>query len=500
MLVIAALWVLALAVGALADGNGTALALRDGSGDVGVYSDIPPSLGEGAPSWRYCGKDGAFNSRGVDCSVSDPGYWKLDKEYLVILKAVNFNSDRGLAYTRIAAGRASRCSFYWFSGDVSHTKPKDCYFAEVDNKYIKSPVTAAGWAPRLYKHNEHVPLQAGLWAVKYFDSTDPSSYAIGYAGANGNTTSALSVCSYQLAGMAYGERGWDSFFAGPIGGATQGSCSVSVEPVIAAEHMTHFKHCAIYDRMCTLPDTPNGVIIRAGDPAIGWTYRQVYSASGISFLCRPEEIGSRYQTDGFRCEVFSPPVTVPDVFTNNVGSWRLLTSVQDDPSNPNPAPLEWTYMVGVETTRGYERSEEWGTAVTASVETEVEMYGVKGTVGLSVEQSRVVSQTISEEATFAEEVSNTCTCYLNPALGGEVAMWAWQVKGTENDLTVNGKTATHSITSRTYQCWPSSLYPPPCIPGYKCKEGVNCYSETFDPSTDCVRGSPPYSTKNLRAP
>lgn len=297
-MLVAALCFLALVVGALAAGNGTGLALRGGSGDVGMLSVSPPATPPGL-DWRYCGSDGAYESRGANCHLSHPDYWKPNKEYFVLMKAVAFN---GLAFTRIASGHGSRCTNYWFSGDVAVGHKKDCYFAEVDNIFIKSPVSAAGWNPVSYETKERFSIKAGLWAVKYWNDLDPSMYTIGFAGANNDVTHA---CGHKLMGMAYNNPGDGySFWASPY--PTTSRCSVSVEPVVAAQDMKYFQHCANKDGVCVLPYKQNGVIVRIGNKNDNlWTYRQVFSANGNSFRCKHEILGALWQSssDSFTCEV-----------------------------------------------------------------------------------------------------------------------------------------------------------------------------------------------------
>jgi hypothetical protein len=423
---------------------------------LGALAAYPPPLPPGADGWHSCGVPGK-----AQCHTY--GSWNQSGgEYLVMWKAVD-NSMRTI--TRIASGVSARCSEDWFGGRLADDTPHDCYFTEVDGKYVVSPVSSKGWGARAYIQNEAVSLPAGLWAIKYQNKYDVRNYVVGLSGADFPVSHA---CRDYMVGMSYGTKlAHDGGAASPVSpNKMDGLCFVSVDPVIAATDMKYFDEFAFIGQSRAIPFTAtasNGVIVRIGSQKTNnWQYKQIFSyKEGEPILCDHPVWRAMQEDYDEVCEYFNPPDDYELSFSNNVARWHFVDGLDGNPGDP----LEQTFSVSVSSTRGTESSEEWGTSLTASVEVSVEYAGVGGSVGLSAEQSKSISETVHQEVTREGTDERKRTCYIQPG-HSYAGLWVWRVTGDEEMAWQPSPRGTYAIQSSETACT-SNKHAPCCPPGWE---------------------------------
>ena len=446
---------------------------------LGALAVPPPALPPGADGWHYCTK--ATGGTG-SCHVGS-GTWKNGVEYLVMMKAID-NSK--LAFTRIASGNSSLCKEDWFGGrptSVTH----DCYFTEVDGSFIKSPVSAKGWGGVRYAMHEMVSLGAGVWAIKYQNKYDVRNYVVGLSGAD---VAVNHACSDHIVGMTFKTSlAEDYSTVSPISGPSRadGLCFVSVEPVIAAKDMGFFSECGRINNICELPftgQTEKGVILRIGSHRThNWQYKQIFGyKAGELFPCksaffRASDAGAEV------CEFFNPPISYSPTFHSNVAGWELEDSFEGRPGEI----FSISYTAEVTSTRGTDLSEEWGSAITMSVEASVEYGGAGGSVGLSVEQSKTISQGVTSEVSRGTAVTRTFACEIQPG-ESHVSGWVWRITGTEESAAQTLPDSPYDIHSTQTACTGTS-HAPCCPPGWQSnRTDIDCRIDlSFVVEHDCER-------------
>lgn len=447
---------------------------------LGALSQVtyPPTLNPGADGWHSCG-----DAYGGKQKCHDFGDWNASgKEYLVMMKTPD---NKKLQLQRIASGKTAYCNVDFFGGQPADSSAgHDCFFTEVDGEYIKNPVSAKGWSDKVHVRDEIVTLPPGLWAIKFQTKGDVHNYVVGLSGAN---YWVQHFCRDAIVGMTYGTNMqhvkdlWS-----PVSGPNEmdGLCIVSKEPVIAAEDMDFFDEFARKGERNVIPFLPvmqNGLIIRMGNPRTHkWTYAQIHEyKQGEPVLCSQQTfrmVGDKYyigEPGGEVCQFFNPPPNYMPSFYNNFAKWVLQRGVDGRPGET----FTISYTAEVSSTRGTDLSEEWGMAVTASVEASVEIQGAGGvTVGLSTEQSKTISQSVSSEVSRGTSITHQITCTVQE--GDEyVGMWSWEITGDEASASQTLPDSDYAIMSTQTGCTGSS-HPPCCPPGWKSsRTDIDCRTD-----------------------
>jgi hypothetical protein len=446
---------------------------------LGALAVPPPPLPPGADGWKYCTSGTSATSK-ARCHQAT-GSWDVNGvEYLVMLKEIG---NKGLALTRIASGNSTLCRADWFGGQPTSAY-HDCYFTKVDGTFIKSPVSEKGWSTTQHVYDDIVKLGAGLWAIKYQNKYDARNYVVGLSGANVPVNHA---CRDQMVGMTFHANPLQGGVS-PISGAKrdEGLCFVSEDPVIAAGDMEHFDECARLGGTCVLPWTESkkaGVILRIGSHSTNnWQYKQIFAyKEGEGILCGTRFFRAQYAGSEV-CEFFNPPADRAPTFINNFAGWVKKEEHQGFYGDP---PITYTLTTSVSSTRGEDRSKEWGEALTKSIETSVAFGDVEFSVGLSSEQSKSVSEGVSTELSRGTQQQFQVPCSIQPEKR-YCAIYTWEVSGVEVNPSQTLPDSTYAVNTVSSACV-DSPNPPCCPPGYwtdiKCHDGTS----PFVVATDCKK-------------